>query len=103
MEKGLLFLTLAVGCGWLVLDEFFGNKRISNIAKNFTPTAPSITEAIKETVVGTEEQQKKKALDQEKLKNAVDKNKNIKTDKAKKAVKDAIDEFYNNTPQMEEA
>lgn len=37
MEKGLLFFTLSILCLWLLLDEFFGNRRISKVALTLTP------------------------------------------------------------------
>lgn len=33
MEKGLLFLTLAMLCLWVILDDFFGDRKLSNVAK----------------------------------------------------------------------
>lgn len=42
MEKGLLFFTLSLLCLWVILDEFFGDKRLSNIALQFTPRGQGI-------------------------------------------------------------
>lgn len=43
MEKGLLFLTLSIGCLWLLLDEFFGGRKLSSIANSLTPQGTPIT------------------------------------------------------------
>jgi hypothetical protein len=37
MDSGLFFLTLAMLCIWLILDEFYGKKRISTFANLVIP------------------------------------------------------------------
>lgn len=37
MEKGVLFFTLALVCFWLILDDFYGNNRLTKIAERITP------------------------------------------------------------------
>lgn len=100
VEKGLLFLTLSVACLWVLLDEFYGTKKISKIAKNFVPEIPNPIEAIKENVDdfvnGTKTDTDKKQ-DKDKIKNEIDKKPGV-SDKGKDALKDAVDQFYNNMP-----
>lgn len=43
MEKGLLFFTLSLLCLWVILDEFFGDKKLlSGIALKLTPQSTSL-------------------------------------------------------------
>lgn len=102
MEKGLLFFTLAAGAFWLILDEFYGTKKVSGIASQLTPQLNNpITNAIDTTVgkvkeftqwnVATPEEKEKT---HKKIIEDIDKNENIKTKEAKKAIKDVVDDFY---------
>lgn len=91
MEKGLLFFTLAVGAFWLILDEFYGAKRISNIASQLTPTS---TNPIKDFMGWKEATPEEKEKTYKQTLDKIDKNKGIKTDKAKDAVKDMVTDFY---------
>lgn len=100
MEKGILFLTLSVACGWLILDEFFGKQYVSKLANNFVP---DISLPTKEEILGVDEKtKKKKGTDHQKVKDAITKNPKL-NNKVKDALKDAVDEFYRTTPQLEEA
>jgi len=84
MEKGLLFLTLSMLCLWAVLDELFGDKRISGIARQLTPTS--------EPMVWLDE---KKATDQNvKIKEKIDKDDKL-SDKEKDHLKKLTDKFFN--------
>lgn len=52
MDKGLTFLTLALGLVWLVFDDLFGEKKfLSKIANALTPGFPAIGGAIVDGVV----------------------------------------------------
>lgn len=92
MEKGLLFFTISAACLWLLLDEFFGTKRLSNVAQNFVPNIKSPGEAVSEFVEGTATKEEMQSKEKE-VTDSVDKNKNL-PEKAKKAIKDAIKKFY---------
>lgn len=110
MEKGLLYFTISVALLWVILDEFFGSKKLSGIADNLTPDIKSPTEAVKEAVTDTVDKAKEKVKDAvqgtktpkekkddaKKAKDNVDKS-NV-NDKAKGAIKDAIDKFYETVP-----
>lgn len=37
MEKGLLFLILSLACFWVILDDFFGNRHLSNFTRSISP------------------------------------------------------------------
>lgn len=37
MDKGLFFMTLSLACVWLILDDFFGNNRISKLVSSLIP------------------------------------------------------------------
>lgn len=50
MEKGLLMLTLAIGCVWLILDDFFGTKRLTSLVLSVTPNVTSPLDNVKEKV-----------------------------------------------------
>lgn len=98
MEKGVLFLTLTAACLWIILDEFFGTKKVSNVAQQLTPNAPNPFEKTKEAVkdfmtweVGTLEDKEERRKE---INKQIEANDGIKTDKAKKALKDAVDAFY---------
>lgn len=93
MEKGLLFLTLAVGCLWLILDEFFGDKRLSNIVNNVTPDFENpLKEAVHNAMYGKQTLEEKVEA-KEALKDKVDKEFKS-TDKAKSEIKKSIDMFW---------
>lgn len=91
MEKGLLFLTLSVGCLWLVLDEFFGNKRLSSVVSNLTPDFKNPVETF---IQGSATPMEKDKIRQDTLNN-IEKGKS--SDSAKKAMKDAVNRFYEST------
>lgn len=93
MEKGLLFLTLSVGCLWVILDEFFGDKRLTNIVNNMTPDFENpIKEAVHDVMYGKQTPAEKiEARDAAKEK--VDKEFKS-SDSAKADIKKAIDKFY---------
>jgi hypothetical protein len=49
MEKGLLFLTLFMLCLWVILDDFFGTKKLTLISLSLTPNiGTSYSEAMEE-------------------------------------------------------
>jgi hypothetical protein len=50
MEKGLLFFTLAVICLWLLLDDFFGDKRVSKLAMSVTPDVRTPIDDVKQKI-----------------------------------------------------
>lgn len=52
MDKGLLFLTFALICFWLIFDDFMGKKRLSTFASKMTPqfSTPTVAEAAKAAV-----------------------------------------------------
>lgn len=97
MEKGVLFFTLSVACLWLILDDLFGSKKVSGLAQQLTPSFNSpldfAKEKVKEVVEGTATPEEREKQVKE-AKEKVDKSDAIKTDEAKKAVKDLIDDTY---------
>lgn len=104
MEKGILFLTIAAGCLWIILDEFFGTKKISGVAQQMTPTINNpvadaidgVTEGVKDFVswdVGTKTRDETKK-DASNLLKEVDKNTKLDS-KVKDVLKDSISDFYN--------
>ena len=50
MEKGLLFFTLSMVAVWLILDDFFGSKRVSNMAMKMTPDINTPLDTVKEGI-----------------------------------------------------
>lgn len=50
MEKGLLMFTLAMGCFWLILDDFYGGKRLTKLVIKITPDVKSPLEKVEESV-----------------------------------------------------
>ncbi|MGE7954920.1 hypothetical protein [Lysinibacillus xylanilyticus] len=90
MEKGVLFFTLSVACLWLILDDLFGTKKVSGLAQSLTPDfSTPIDKFMNGSLTKEEKEQGVKDA-----KDKVDKSKAIKTDDAKKAVKDLIDHEY---------
>lgn len=86
MEKGLLFLTLAMLCLWLILDEFFGTNKISALAQRMTPDIPDIWDApplIDVTQADKNRNEAKENVDKSEL-----------NSEAKKQMKKMIDKFY---------
>lgn len=55
MEKGLLMLTLSIGCVWLLLDDFYGSKRLTSLVLSITPDVKSPMEKVEEKVEGYKE------------------------------------------------
>lgn len=47
-SRGLLFFILGFTCIWLVFDEFFGKKYISNLTNLLTPSIPSFGQSVKD-------------------------------------------------------
>lgn len=97
MEKGVLFFTLSVACLWLILDDLFGTKKVSGLAQQLTPNinmpVDFFKDKVKDVVEGTATPEEKEKQVKE-AKEKVDKSESIKTDDAKKAIKDLIDDFY---------
>lgn len=100
MEKGILFLTIAAGCLWIILDEFFGTKKISGISQKMTPTINNpiadAAEGVKDFFtwdVGTKSV-KEKNKDASNLLKEVDKNEKLNP-KVKEEIKKGINQFYN--------
>jgi hypothetical protein len=89
MEKGLLFLTLAMLCLWLILDEFFGNSKLSALAQRMTPDVPNIWEAVGVPPLEDVTQADK---NRNEAKEKVDKSEI--NGEAKKQMKKMIDKFY---------
>jgi hypothetical protein len=83
MERGLLFFTLALLCVWAVLDEFWGKKKISEIAAKLTPTTKPVT--------WKDDEQANE--DKENTKDKIDRSDDMSED-AKKKLKEAVDKFY---------
>jgi len=102
MEKGLLFLTISVGCLWIILDEFFGTQKISGLSQKLTPDINTpidkAIDSVKDTVDNFTKWETKTDGEKEKkrqeINKNIDSNKNIKDDKAKNALKDAVNKFY---------
>ena len=96
MEKGLLMLSLSILCLWLLLDEFFGTKKLSNVAAKFTPNIPTVPEKINEALNGDP---KVKEKNREDAKKAIDKQPNTEINKAAKdKLKEMVDHFYGPQP-----
>jgi hypothetical protein len=93
MEKGLLFFTLSMFCLWVILDEFFGTKRISAIAEKMTPNTPSLSENLQKAWKDDEQAQKSK----EKVKGNIEKDKKLNS-KEKKYYQGLVDHFYGPAP-----
>lgn len=100
MEKGILFLTITAGCLWIILDEFFGTKKVSGIVQQMTPNASLPFEKTADAVddfftwdVGNKGA-KEIEDDRLKLKEKIKNDPNVKSDKAKKSLQDAVDHFY---------
>lgn len=106
-NKGLLFLMLGLTCFWFVFDEFFGKKRLSNLAGLMTPSIPSLTDTISksiDTALNGDPKKKEKVKQEEKKK--VDDGKTVtppglpfingkaKNDKTKQDIKKGIDSLY---------
>ncbi|MCY8915039.1 hypothetical protein [Bacillus atrophaeus] len=49
MEKGLLFFTLSLVAIWIILDDFYGGKHLSKMAKNMTPDINTPVDSLIET------------------------------------------------------
>lgn len=102
MEKGLLFFTLAAGAFWLILDEFYGTKRVSNIATQLTPqmnnpitdALNNVGESIKDFTKWEVKTPAEKEKSYKKTIDDINKNDNIKSNDAKKAMQDLVTDFY---------
>jgi len=59
MDKGLMFLTLALVFLWLVFDDFVGKKRLSSLAQSLTPdlSLPSVKEVAQGAVENLDKHQ----------------------------------------------
>lgn len=55
MDKGLFFLILAIAGVWLILDDFFGRRYISNFSEKI---APKPLETVKQKATDFIEQKK---------------------------------------------
>lgn len=100
MEKGILFLTIAAGCLWILLDEFFGTKKISGVASQMTPTInnplSNAIDGVKDFVswdVGTKSETEKNKDASQILKN-IEENPNL-NNKVKDTLKESVNDFYN--------
>lgn len=61
MDKGLFFFILSLTALWLVLDEFFGQQRISQIALKLTPNVETPLSSVQDTIEQKKKEFKKKA------------------------------------------
>ena len=89
MEKGLLFMTLSVLCLWILLDEFFGTKKLSKVAESLTPDVGLVLGG--GIPLDTSQEEKDEAAKD--IKDKIDKNKDLK-DKIKDDLKKGVDHFY---------
>jgi len=102
MEKGLLFFTLAAGILWLILDEFWGSKKISGIATQLTPDISNpvtdvidkVGDKVKDTFSWRTLTPEDKEESHKKLKESIDKSDKIKDNETKKRIKEMVDDFY---------
>jgi hypothetical protein len=83
MEKGLLFFTLSVACLWLVLDEFYGGRKLSSIAAALSQGQTSMKWIDNGQANKSKEDAKKKIEDDPKL-----------SKEEKDFLKKNIDHFY---------
>lgn len=60
MDKGLFFFILSLTTLWLVVDEFFGQQRISQIAMKLTPNVQTPLDNVKEQIEEKKKDFKKK-------------------------------------------
>ena len=88
LEKGLMFFTLAVACLWVILDDLFGDKRLSKVLENLTPDLKTPVETFIEGSATMEE----KMQDQKDAKKWIDEQ-NV-SDSYKDKSKKIIDKFY---------
>jgi hypothetical protein len=86
MERGLLFFTLSLLCLWAILDEFYGGKKLSDIAFFLTP-------ASKKRLADVWKDDDQANRSKEEAKEKIDKSDDM-TDDAKDKLKDAIDKFW---------
>lgn len=87
-DRGLLFLILSLTSIWLVFDDFFGGKRLSNLANMLTPGGGGLPE-VPHIPLEDKEKAEENRVDGKKW---IDKQ-NINP-KAKGSIKEAIDHFY---------
>ena len=88
-----MFLTLSVACLWLILDEFFGDKRVSGVVMNLTPDFENpIKQAISNALNG-DKTLSEKVEAKENAKDYVDKNMKS-SDSVKSEIKNAIDQYW---------
>jgi hypothetical protein len=78
MDKGLFFFILSITALWLVLDEFFGQQRISQIALKLTPNVDTPLSSVQSAI-----EEKKKEVDQ-------------KVEQKKKEIQKRVDQHLQN-------
>jgi hypothetical protein len=87
--RGLLFFIFGFTCIWLVFDEFFGKKYVSNLTNLLTPTFPGLAAP---KWIDPEQAAKSKVTEKEKIDKDPTLSKDEKTFKKKN-----IDAFYGDT------
>lgn len=92
-SRGLLFFIFGFTCIWLVFDEFYGKKRISNLTNLLTPTIPSLGSVVGKAWNNQPQAQK----DKEAAKQKVDQDPKL-NQKEKDYLKENIDHFYGQGP-----
>lgn len=50
-SRGLLFFIFGFTCLWLLYDEFYGKKRITNLTNLLTPNIPNFISTVMQPVV----------------------------------------------------
>jgi predicted ribosome quality control (RQC) complex YloA/Tae2 family protein len=80
MDKGIFFLMLSLTALWLVLDEFYGQQRISQIALQLTPHVETPLSSVQNAI-----EQKKKEVEQ-------------KVEQKKKQFQKRADQYLQNDP-----
>lgn len=100
MEKGILFLTITAACLWILLDEFFGTKKISGVAQNMTPKMETpldkVTEGVKDFFtfdMKLDSKPKEKIEQRNNVNKKIDDNPNMDS-KLKQELKKSVDKFY---------
>jgi hypothetical protein len=92
-SRGLLFFILGFTCIWLVFDEFYGKKYVSNLTSLLTPQLPGLSSVLP-SWKAPQDQIDKQIQDS---KNKIDSDPSL-SDSEKAAKKKAIDDFYKNDP-----
>ena len=92
MDKGLFFMTMALACVWIILDDFFGKKYISTLVSNLIPddigkVLPDLDDILP-PLEDHKEAEKSKEKAKDKLKDA------DLPDKTKDLIEEGLDHFH---------